>query len=44
VSLRAFRAPLKGDVSVVSNGLLKGKSVMDIINEVPSELLEVHSL
>jgi mannose-6-phosphate isomerase len=30
---------VEGDVSVVSNGLLKGKSVMDIINEVPSELL-----
>jgi mannose-6-phosphate isomerase len=30
---------VEGDVSVVSNGLTKGKSVMDIINEVPSRLL-----
>ncbi|MFT5252086.1 MAG: mannose-6-phosphate isomerase [Flavobacteriales bacterium] len=30
---------VEGDISVVSNGVLKGKSIMDIINEVPSELL-----
>jgi mannose-6-phosphate isomerase len=30
---------VEGDISVVSNGVLKGKSIMDIINEVPFELL-----
>jgi mannose-6-phosphate isomerase len=30
---------VEGDISVVSNGVLKGKSIMDIINQVPSELL-----
>lgn len=30
---------VEGDISVVSNGVFKGKSIMDIINEAPSELL-----
>jgi mannose-6-phosphate isomerase len=30
---------LKGDVSVVANGELKGKSLTEIINEAPNEIL-----
>jgi len=30
---------VEGDVSVVSNGVLKGKSLMDLIDETPNEIL-----
>lgn len=30
---------VEGDVSVVSNGELKGKSLMELINEIPNEIL-----
>ena len=30
---------VKGDVSVIANGALKGKSLMDLINEYPNEIL-----
>ncbi|MEP7093853.1 MAG: type I phosphomannose isomerase catalytic subunit [Flavobacterium sp.] len=30
---------VEGDVSVVANGVLKGKSLMDLINETPNEIL-----
>jgi mannose-6-phosphate isomerase len=30
---------VEGDVSVVANGSLKGKSLMDLINEMPNEIL-----
>nr|WP_199002542.1 type I phosphomannose isomerase catalytic subunit [Flavobacterium sp. ASV13] len=30
---------VEGDVSVVSNGILKGKSLMDLIDEKPNEIL-----
>jgi mannose-6-phosphate isomerase len=30
---------VEGDISVVANGALKGKSLMDLINEMPNEIL-----
>lgn len=30
---------VEGDVSVVANGVLKGKSLMDLINDMPDEIL-----
>jgi len=30
---------VEGDISVVANGSLKGKSLMDLINEIPNEIL-----
>ena len=30
---------VKGDVSIIANGVLKGKSLMDVINDNPNEIL-----
>jgi len=33
---------VEGDVSVIANGVLKGKSLMEIIEETPNEILGTH--